>query len=143
MTARFFADTNIAVYTLDATDQKRRQALAVMRQRPVISTQIVNEFLNVMLGKRQLERARAYRLARILMRRCEVIAVTPDITDLSMTIGERYQLSHWDSLIVAAALVAGCDTLYSEDVQDGQVFEGRLTLKNPFVGSATLGANST
>ena len=81
MTARFFADTNIPVYTLDATDQKRGQALS--------------------------------------------------------------QLSHWDSLIVAAALAAGCDTLYSEDMQDGQVFEGRLTLKNPFVGFATTGANST
>ncbi|MDP2794654.1 MAG: PIN domain-containing protein [Sulfurisoma sp.] len=134
MTARFFADTNIAVYTLGATDLKGPQALAIMRQRPVISTQVVNEFLSVMLGKRKFERAQAYRLARILMRRCDVVAVTPEITDLSMTIGERYQLSHWDSLIVAAALTSGCDTLYSEDMQDGQVFEGRLTVRNPFTG---------
>lgn len=41
-----------------------------------------------------------------------------------MYVGERYQISHWDALIVAAALTAGCDTLYSEDMQDGQVFEG-------------------
>ncbi len=51
-----------------------------------------------------------------------------------MTLGERYQIGHWDSVIISAALTAGCDTLYSEDMQDGQVFERRLTVKNPFSG---------
>ena len=66
------------------------------------------------------------------MAACDVASVTPAITDLAMTIGERYQTSHWDSLIVAAALAEDCDILYSEDMQDGQVFEGRLTVINPF-----------
>jgi predicted nucleic acid-binding protein len=132
MTARVFADTNVVVYTLDADENKRRQALAIMRRHPVISTQVVNEFLSVLLGKRKLERAEAYRLARVLMRRCEVVSVTPEIADQAMTLGERYQLGHWDSVIVSAALNAGCDTLYSEDMQDRQVFESRLTVKNPF-----------
>ena len=132
MTARFFADTNVAVYTLDGNEQKRRQALAVMRRHPVISTQVVNEFLNVLMGKRKLERAEAYRLARVLMRRCEVVSVSPEIAEHAMTLGERYQLGHWDSVIVSAALASGCDTLYSEDMQDGQVFEDRLMVKNPF-----------
>ena len=70
------------------------------------------------------------------MAACDVAAITPDMTELAMLIGERHQISHWDSLIVAAALVTGCDTLYSEDLQDGQVFEGRLTVKNPFAGSS-------
>ncbi len=132
MTARFFADTNVAIYTLDDDKQTRQQALAVMRRHPVISTQVVNEFLNVLLSKRKLERAAAYRLARVLMRRCEVVSVTPEMVDQAMTLGERYQLGHWDSIIVSAALNAGCNTLYSEDMQDGQVFESRLTVKNPF-----------
>lgn len=133
MTARFFADTNVAIYALDADAQTRRQALAVMRLHPVISTQVVNEFLNVLLVKRRLDRAAAYRLARVFMRRCEVVSVTPEIIAQAMTLAERYQLGHWDSVIVAAALNAGCDTLYSEDMQDGQVFDGRLTVKNPFL----------
>lgn len=66
---------------------------------------------------------------------CDIAAVTLDMTELAMLIGERHQISHWDSLIVAAALATGCDTLYSEDLQDGQVFEGPLTVRNPFVGS--------
>lgn len=135
MTARFFADTNIAVYALDADERKRSLALSIMRRRPVISTQVVNEFLNVLLSKRKLERARAHRLARVLMRRCDVVAVTPAITEEAMLLGERYQLNHWDALIVAAALATGCDALYSEDMQEGQVFEGRLTVMNPFPDS--------
>lgn len=47
-------------------------------------------------------------------------------------IAERYQLSFYDALIVAAALAAGCDTLFSEDMHDGLVIEGRLTIRNPF-----------
>jgi predicted nucleic acid-binding protein len=132
MTARFFADTNIAVYALDADPARRATAFTLMRQRPVISTQVVNEFLNVLTGKRRIPREVANRYARILLRRCEVVAVTSQVVETAIQIGERYQCSHWDALVIAAALLAGCDTLYSEDLQDGQVFEGRLTVTNPF-----------
>lgn len=135
MTAKFFADTNVAIYALDAEEPKRQQALAVMQRGPVISTQVVNEFLNVLLVKRQLDRSNAYQLARALMQGCDVVAVNIEITELAMTLGEHYQLNHWDSIIVAAALAAGCDTLYSEDMQDGQIFKGRLTVMNPFAAS--------
>ena len=49
-----------------------------------------------------------------------------------MRVAVRYQLSHWDALIVAAALEAGCDLLYSEDMQHEQLFDGRVKVKNPF-----------
>jgi predicted nucleic acid-binding protein len=132
MTARFFADTNIAVYALDADQQRRKQALAIMRAHPVISTQVVNEFLSVLIGKQRVPRELANRYARILFRRCEVVALTQQVVELAIQIGERYQCNHWDSLVIAAALLADCGTLFSEDLQDGQVFEGRLTVKNPF-----------
>ncbi len=132
-TAKCFADTNVAIYAVDADFAKREKALAVLASRPVISTQVVNEYLNVLLAKQKLGRADANELARALMATCDVAAVTPDVTELAMNIGERYQINHWDSLIVAAALATGCATLYSEDMQDGQVFEGRLTVRNPFI----------
>lgn len=131
-TAKCFADTNVAIYAVDADVAKREKALAILASRPAISTQVVNEYLNVLLTKRKLDRASANELARALMATSVVASVTPDITYLAMHIGERYQISHWDALIVAAALATGCDTLYSEDLQDGQVFEERLTVKNPF-----------
>jgi predicted nucleic acid-binding protein len=73
-----------------------------------------------------------HRVAADLLQSCRVIAVDQSIVAAAMQIEARYQLSYWDALILAAALAAGCDTLCSEDMQDGQVFEGRLTIKNPF-----------
>lgn len=73
------------------------------------------------------------RLARILMNRCEVMSVTRQIVENAFRVGNRYQISHWDSLIVAAALAADCDTLFSEDLQHGQIFDGQLTVTNPFL----------
>ena len=67
-----------------------------------------------------------------MMKLVAVAPVTANTVRDAMTVGLRYGLSHWDSLIVVAALATGCDTLYSEDMQDGQVFEGRLTVRNPF-----------
>ena len=133
MTARSFADTNVVVYMLDADPNKRHAAIAVMRAHPVISVQvIINEFLSAAIGKMKLARPTANRLARILMERCEVFDLTVETVRHAIDLGERYQLSHWDALIVASALHAGCDTLYSEDLQDGQVFEDRLKVSNPF-----------
>jgi predicted nucleic acid-binding protein len=87
--AKCFADTNVAIYAVDADLAKREKALAVLAARPVISTQVVNEYLNVLLTKRKLGRADANELARALMAACDVAAVTPDITELAMTIGEH------------------------------------------------------
>ena len=132
MTALSFADTNVVVYMLDADPDKRRTATAVMRARPTISVQVVNEFLSVALSKMKLPKATAYRLAGILMRQCEVFDLTVETVRHAIDLGERHSLSHWDALIVASALDADCDTLYSEDLQDGQVFEERLKVSNPF-----------
>ena len=132
MTALSFADTNVVVYMLDADPDKRRTATAVMRARPTISVQVVNEFLSVALSKMKLPKATAYRLAGILMRQCEVFDLTIETVRHAIDLGERHSLSHWDALIVASALDADCDTLYSEDLQDGQVFGERLKVSNPF-----------
>ncbi len=93
---------------------------------------MVNEFLSVLTSKQRVPRDVANRYAHILLRRCEVVALTQQVVELAIQIGERYKCSHWDALVVAAALLADCDTLFSEDLQDGQVFEERLTVKNPF-----------
>ena len=52
---------------------------------------------------------------------------------LASNLRDRYKFAYWDSLIVAAALDTGPDSLYTEDMQHGQVIEGRLTLVNPFI----------
>ena len=133
MTVRAFADTNIPLYALDVDAEKRKKALALLRGNPVISVQVVNEFNSVATGKMKLARPQINRLARVMMKRCEVVTMDAAIVKEAIALGERYQLSHWDSLIVAAALRANCDTLYSEDMQHGQLIDGSLTVINPFI----------
>ena len=58
--------------------------------------------------------------------------MTVETHDRAVRIAERYSLSIYDALIVSAALLADCKTLHSEDMQDGQVIERRLTIRNPF-----------
>jgi len=70
---------------------------------------------------------------------CVVEPVTVETHTRGLDVGERCGLSLYDSMIVAAALLAGCDTLYSEDLQDGQRIDG-LLIRNPFssLGEAAI-----
>jgi predicted nucleic acid-binding protein len=89
---------------LDEDSDKRQRCFEILRRRPVISVQVINEFLSVLLSKRRIDRPAANRLGQILVRRCEVVPITAEVTLQAMYVGERYQISHWDALIVAAAL---------------------------------------
>ncbi len=91
MTARSFADTNVAVYALDTDPVRRGAALDVMKARPTISVQVVNEFLSVALGKMRLTRPTANRLVAILLRRCEVLDLTVEMVRTAIALGERIQ----------------------------------------------------
>lgn len=130
-----FADTNIVVYAYGVDPTKVAKAKAILNDTPVISTQVINEFHNVARRKLGLDIATRHRIATDLLQSCRIVAVDQAIVAAAMQVEARYQVSYWDALIIAAALAAGCSTLYSEDMQDGQVFEGRLTVKNPFLAA--------
>ena len=63
---------------------------------------------------------------------CKVVPVSEETHDLGLQVAERYGLSIYDGMIVASALLAGCTTVVSEDMQHGQIFEGHLRVWNPF-----------
>lgn len=132
MTDKVFADTNIAGYLLSNDSVKHGIAKTLIVAHPVISTQVVNEFINVCLKKAHLNLTQTHLLAESLMTVCRVVAVDSHTVSQAMQLSQRYQLSHWDSLIIAAALQADCTVLYSEDLQSGMVIDQRLTLINPF-----------
>jgi predicted nucleic acid-binding protein len=134
MTVRAFADSNVAIYCESDDGEKTRVAVRIIRDRPVISTQVVNETIAVLVRKYGFSRPDANSVAAALMEKCEVVPVDEGTVRDAMDLAGSHRLSHWDALIVAAAARAGCDTLYSEDFQDGQVFSGRLTVVNPFAG---------
>jgi predicted nucleic acid-binding protein len=139
MSAEVFVDTNIFIYHLDTTDaRKHAVAERIVRDglaagNACISFQVVQECLNTALRKAQvaldIESARSY-LDTVLLPLMQVPA-SPALYHRALGIQSRWHFSFYDSLIVAAALTAGCSKLLSEDLQHGQQIEA-LTIHNPF-----------
>lgn len=128
---RAFFDTNIFVYAF-LNVEKRRSALATLARGGVISVQVLNEFTNVARRKWQkpwqdIEAA----VGVIRVGFPEVVPVTVETNAAALALARDHGLSFYDALIVASAQEAGCDTLYSEDLQAGRRFLD-LTVLNPF-----------
>ena len=64
------------------------------------------------------------------------LPITVEMHEAALKIAEKHGYNVYDALVVSAALEAGCATLYSEDLHDGQTIDGQLTIRNPFVGSS-------
>ena len=131
MTLAFF-DSNVLIYALD-TDLKGDVARALLDRGGWISAQSLNEFVNVSRRKLKLDWSEVERLSEALRRRfAPVLPLTEEVHVEALALAQRYGFAFYDALIVAAALIAGCDTLYSEDMHAGLVIEDRLTVVNPF-----------
>jgi predicted nucleic acid-binding protein len=132
MTVRVFADTNLFIYAESQDEYKSELAFEIIQNAPVISTQVINETVSVLIRKHRFLLSEAHEVAESLLALCEVVAVDTLTIQKAIDLARRYSLSHWDSLIVAAALLANCATLYSEDMQHSLTFDGQLTVVNPF-----------
>ena len=124
-----FLDTNVLGYLLDG-GRKEKFARRLAGDQPHISVQVLNEFIAV-CKKCGKDRETAYQLADAIANASTVHGITLSTYRLAQAVATRYQLSHWDGLIVAAATLAQCETLYSEDMQHGQVI-GPVKVVNPF-----------
>ncbi len=133
MTAKPFADTNIILYTIGHDARKQDIARAIVATHPVLSVQVISECVSVCLRKLSFSREQAYAFGKAVMERTGVLPLDSATLERAAMLAIRYQLSHWDALVVASALLADCDTLYSEDLQHGQVFDDRLRVVNPFL----------
>jgi predicted nucleic acid-binding protein len=140
MSVELFIDSNVLLYQLDTGD-RRKHAIAerivseaVAHESACISFQVVQECLNTVLRKAEVRlditAARAW-LDAVLARLYRVPA-TLDLYRRALQVQERYRFAFYDSLIVAAALEAGCKRLLSEDLQHGQRIEKTLAIENPF-----------
>ncbi len=127
-----FFDTNVLLYLLSENRAKADKAEELLSAGGVVSVQVLNEFVSVANRKFAMKLAEIrYCLEpfRILLR---IEPLTTDTHDQALDIAERYKVSFYDALIIAAAKIAGCSQLYSEDLQHRQVFEKTLTVLNPF-----------
>ena len=129
---RPFVDTNVLLYLLSDNAAKADRAEALLRERIVISVQVLNEFSNVARRKLRLEWSAVSQALLDIRRFADVRALTVETHERGIALAKRYQLSVYDAMIAAAALDAGCETLASEDFSAGQRFERRLTVRNPF-----------
>lgn len=134
MSDRIFLDTNVLVYSYAVTEPiKRTQALAAIGSGQAwVSTQVLIEFVNV--SHRKLKAAWPdIQLSLVELNANYQVVPTSAATIAHATrLADRYGFSWFDSLIVAAALECDCETLYSEDLQHGQVIEDSLRVMNPF-----------
>jgi len=133
MNAKPFLDTNIALYAFREGDSRGQKAEALLVKGGLISVQVLNEFAAVArrkLNKRWEEVRRALGILRVFCP--EPVPVTVKTHEAALQMAERYKYSIYDSLIIAAALETGCNVVYSEGLQDGQVIENSLTIRNPF-----------
>jgi predicted nucleic acid-binding protein len=137
MTGSAFFDTNVLVYAEDHDEpDKRAIALKLLAEHIaaddiVLSAQVLNEFyVNVRRLKRPLDAARALSALEQLAA-FPVVPVTADLVVAAAAASEKYQISHWDALILETARAAGCAVVLSEDLNDEQDYGG-VRVENPF-----------
>lgn len=129
-----FIDTNIVVYSLSKDEHKQHKALALLANKPVMSVQVLSETANVMRRKLGFDITAIRAVINRINQECSLLQpITVTTLNVALDIAERYSFSHYDSLIIAAALQASCTTLYSEDMQHGQIIEERIRIINPFL----------
>jgi predicted nucleic acid-binding protein len=130
--ARRFVDTNVLLYLLSADESKANRAEQVLAEGAVLSVQVLNEFASVATRKLNMSIAEAREALGTVRAICQIVPLSEQTHDEGLRIAERYGLSIYDAMIVAAALLAGCKTIFSEDMQNGMSFDGSLDIANPF-----------
>ena len=140
MKDKFFIDTNIFVYSFDPNDDKKRQIAnqiirsALLDNQGCISSQVIQEFINVATKKfvspMSVNDCEKY-LKNVLSPICRVFT-NIELFFKALDVMERWKFSFYDSLIIAATILADCNILYSEDLQHQQKIQS-IKILNPFV----------
>jgi predicted nucleic acid-binding protein len=128
---RFF-DTSVLLYLLSSDAAKADRVEALLSTPGVVSVQVLNEFAVVALRKLKMPLNEIREILDTIRAVCAVEPVTVETHDRGLAVLERYRFSLYDSMLVAAALIAGAKIIYSEDLQHGQVIDHQLRVTNPF-----------
>ena len=126
-----FADTNVVLYLLD-DGPKAERAEEILGQGPRISVQVLNEAMVNCRRKAGLSWEDTGAFLEGIKSLCPVEDLTVQTHQVGRALAEKYQLSVYDAMIVSTALIAGCTTLWTEDMHDGLLIEDRLRVVNPF-----------
>jgi predicted nucleic acid-binding protein len=127
-------DTNVLIYShLKNDEHKRAVAHELLTYCPIVSTQVVSEYLNVMKRLLFISKIELLELCAQWMNECRIQIVERSTVNIAKQIVQRYDFQLFDAIIVASALEAGCKILYSEDMQHNMKNDRQLTIINPFI----------
>jgi predicted nucleic acid-binding protein len=140
MSDKSFLDSNIFIYAYDQREPVKQSVAdnlirgLTISGEAVASYQVIHEFFSWALvkGPAKMPQDEAQRYLNVVFRPMYIVASSSALVSDAIRIQDRYRLSWYDSLIVAAAQQAGCDVLYTEDFQHGQQF-GTVRVQNPFL----------
>lgn len=136
MSVEAFIDTNVLLYAISTAREehaKKKMARDVLRTKAWgLSVQVLQEFyVNATRSPRPAMSHRdAVAAVKTFLRR-PTVGIDTDMVLKGLRIKERYRLSYWDATIIAAAQTLGAATIYTEDLNDGQVYED-VKVHNPF-----------
>jgi predicted nucleic acid-binding protein len=133
MSDKAFFDTNVLIYAIAQNDSRGVRAEELLAEGGVVSVQVMNEFVSVSRRKLHMPWAEVIEALDAIRILCPApVPISIEMHESALNIAQKYGYGIYDALIAAAALEAKCSMLYSEDLQDGQVIDKRLTIRNPF-----------
>jgi len=127
-----FFDSNVFLYIASGDAAKADQAERLIGEGGIISVQVLNEVTNVARRKMGMSWTETHAFLSLVRSLLAVEPLTIDVHETGFALAERYGLSIYDAMIAASALHADCDTLWTEDMQDGMTLDDRVRITNPF-----------
>ena len=131
-----FIDTNVLIYLASGDKAKADRAEQIVGDGGIIRVQVLNEVTHVARRKMGLSWTKTEAFLSMIRGLLLVRPVTLEVHDTGLALAQRYGLSTYDAMIAAAALLAGAETLWSEDMQHGMLLDGRLRIVNPFLAGS-------
>ena len=125
-------DSNVLIYAF-STDTRADMAERLLERRCTVSVQALNEFANVARRKMGMSWDEIHQASEAIRQLCSaVIPLEVEAHANAIGIAQRYQLSFFDALMISSGLAEDCEILWSEDMQNGLVIDGKLHIRNPF-----------
>ncbi len=131
--SKHFFDTNVLLYLLSDDIVKADIAEALLAKGGLISVQVLTELSSVASSKLGMSWKEIREILDTVSAVCDVVPVTVESHDRAIDLSERCGFSIYDSLILASAILAGCITLFTEDLQNGQRIDDQIIVRNPFM----------
>lgn len=132
--SKYALDTNVLIYLYDDISSYKKQiAEDLLQNKPIISTQVTSEYLNVSKRLLKLTKIELYQKCNRVFEFCKIIPVSQKTLNTAEILIKKYDFQIFDAIIVATSLEENCEILYSEDMHHELIVENKLKIVNPFL----------